>query len=295
VSRAPGRPVILVTGRDGQVGHELARSLSPLGEVVAVDVGDLDLRDAGGVRDFVRERRPSLVVNPAAYTAVDKAEGDAETARLINAAAPGVLAEEAARLGAPMVHYSTDYVFDGEKRAPYVEEDAPNPLGVYGRTKLAGEEAVRAAGGRHVVLRLAWVYGMRGSNFLLTMLRLAAERDELRVVADQSGAPTWCRPIAEATALVCRDLLRGEGPPSGVYHLPAGGETSWHGFAEAIFELAAARGLAKRPKVAPIGTADYPTPARRPSYSVMSGEKLEAAAGIALPHWRAQLELALGA
>jgi dTDP-4-dehydrorhamnose reductase len=287
------RPRILVTGRDGQVGFELVRALAPLGEIRAVDVGDVDLCDPDAIQDLVRGLRPSLIVNPAAYTAVDKAEIEADVARAVNAAAPGILAEEAARLGAPILHYSTDYVFDGAKREPYLEEDAPSPTGVYGRTKLEGEEAVRRSGARHVILRLAWVYGTRGHNFLLTMLRLGRERKSLRVVDDQIGSPTWCRLIAEASAVLCRDLLRGEGVPSGVYHLPAGGETSWHGFAQAIFDAAAAGGRGERPEIEAIPTSAYPTPARRPTYSVLSGKRLEAAAGIALPDWRVQLGLAL--
>ena len=287
------RPRILLTGRDGQVGFELVRALAPLGEVHAVDVGDVDLSDSGAVPDLVREVRPSIVVNPAAYTAVDRAESEADAARAVNAVAPGILAEEAARIGVPIVHYSTDYVFDGAKREPYVEEDAPNPTGVYGRTKLEGEEMVRRSGARHVILRLAWVYGTRGQNFLLTMLRLGRERRALRVVDDQVGAPTWCRMIAEASALVCRDLLAGTGLASGVYHLPAGGSTSWFGFAREIFDLAGDHAPEGRPTVEPIPTAAYPTPARRPAYSVLSGAKIAAASGIALPHWREQLRLAV--
>ena len=206
---------------------------------------------------------------------------------------PGILAEEAARLGAPIIHYSTDYVFDGAKREPYTEQDAPNPTGVYGRTKLEGEEAVRAVGARHVILRLAWVYGTRGNNFLLTMLRLGRERPELRVVNDQIGAPTWCRLVAEATAIVAQDLLRGAGVPSGIYHLPAGGETSWHGFAQAIFDIAAARGDFTRPALTAIPTSAYPTPAKRPPYSVLSGKRIEAMAGIILPDWREQVGMAM--
>jgi dTDP-4-dehydrorhamnose reductase len=293
MSRTGERPAILVTGRDGQVGFELVRALAPLGAIRAVDVADVDLRDSGAVRDLVRATRPALVVNPAAYTAVDRAESDVEAARAVNAEAPGILAEEAARLGAPIVHYSTDYVFDGAKRAPYVEEDAPNPTTAYGATKLAGEEAVRRAGGRHVVLRLAWVYGARGQNFLRTMLRLAREKRALRVVDDQIGSPTWSRMVAEATALICRELLAGGGPEPGVYHLPAGGSTSWYGFAREIFARGAALLPDGPPSVEPIPTAQYPTPARRPPYSVLSGAKIAAAAGLALPDWREQLGLVL--
>lgn len=223
------------------MGWELMRTLSPLGEITAPNSEELDLSEPGGIRAFVREVGPHLVVNAAAYTAVDRAEEEPELAAAINAAAPGVLAEEARRLGAALVHFSTDYVFDGEGTTPYTEEDHPNPINVYGRTKLAGERAVQGAGVPHLILRTSWVYGMRGKNFLLTILRLAREREELEVVHDQVGAPTWSRAIAEVTAQV---LSQGAGnffslleQKGGLYNLTAAGETSWYGFAKAIAEL----------------------------------------------------------
>ncbi|MBI3945541.1 MAG: dTDP-4-dehydrorhamnose reductase [Armatimonadetes bacterium] len=275
---------ILLTGKNGQVGWELQRTLAPLGRVTAVDVEDVDLTDAAAVRDLARRVRPRLIVNPAAYTAVDKAEEEPDLARAINAAAPGILAEEAKALGAPMIHYSTDYVFDGAKREPYAEEDAPNPMGVYGRTKLAGEEAVRASGARTVVLRLCWVYGARGRNFMLTMLRLGRERGTVRVVDDQIGSPTWCRMIAEGSAHIAARLLGRDDWEEGVYHLTAAGQTSWCGFARALF---AAHGVPAT--VVPITTAEYPTPARRPAYSVLSNRKVGERFGVALPGWETQL------
>ncbi len=292
------RPRILLTGGTGQLGWELARALAPLGQVVAPGRAGLDLADADGVRGAFRDAAPALVVNTAAHTAVDRAEGEPELARALNATAPGILAEEAARAGVPIVHFSTDYVFDGAGSAPYVEDDPTAPLGVYGRTKLEGEEAVAAAGGAHLVLRTSWVYGTRGHNFLLTMLRLARERDELRVVADQVGAPTWSRMLAEATAAILSPLRAGGGwriPPevSGVYHLSARGSTSWHGFAEAILAADPARAGHRARRVVPIATEEYPTPAPRPRYSVLNSERAERVFGVALPDWREQLELCL--
>lgn len=276
---------ILLLGRNGQVGWELERALAPLGRVMALGRAEADLSSPDALRRAVRDLRPRWIVNAAAYTAVDRAEEEPEAAFAANAAAPGVLAEEAKRAGAVLVHYSTDYVFDGRKGAPYVEDDAPNPLNVYGRSKLEGERAVQAAGCDHLVLRTTWVYGTRGKNFLLTMLRLMAERAEVRVVADQAGAPTWSRMIAGATAAVM--VKCAAGIPSGVYHLTAGGATTWHGFAQAIRDEA---GLAA--KVTPISTAEYPTPAVRPAYSVLDNGRLAAAFGVALPDWRASLAMA---
>ena len=282
---------ILLTGATGQVGYELERSLQALGEVVALDRARMDLSDLDQVRDMVRQVRPGLIVNPAAYTAVDKAESEPELAHRINALAPGVMAAEAALLGAAMVHYSTDYVFDGSKPGAYAESDAPGPINVYGRSKLAGEQAIAAAGIPHLILRTSWVYGMRGKNFLLTMLRLAAERDSLRVVADQHGAPTWSRTIADSTAAMLAQAHGGGAQwwesNSGIYHLCGQGETTWHGFTEAIVEAA---GLAC--KVLPITSADYPVPAPRPVNSVMTCEKLTARF-CHLPHWQVALRLCL--
>lgn len=281
---------ILLTGINGQVGHELQRMLQPLGEIVALDRTTLDLSDPAAIRAMVREVRPAIIVNPAAYTAVDKAESETELATAINAIAPGILAEEAQRLDALLVHYSTDYVYDGAKSTPYVEVDPTGPLGAYGRTKLAGEEAIRAAACRHLIFRTCWVYGLRGHNFLRTMLRLAAERDELRVVADQFGTPTWSRMIAATTALA---LARYTGQ-QGTYHLAAAGETSWHGFASAIVSLATETGtLSKTPPVRRITSADFPTPAQRPANSRLDCSRLADDFNLRLPDWEKQLRLCL--
>lgn len=290
---------ILVTGVNGQVGFELMRTLQGLGRVVAADRAALDLSNLDQVRALVREVRPTLIVNPAAYTAVDKAEDEVELAMRINGEAPGVLAEEAKKLGAALIHYSTDYVFDGEKEGAYVEDDLTNPQNVYGRSKLAGEQAIAVTGVNHLIFRTSWVYGTHGKNFLLTMLRLGAERPELKVVADQFGAPTWTNTIATLTAHAVAqaagmpDPAAWWGERSGVYHLCAGDATSWHGFAEAIFELAELAGLSSRPSVLPIPAASYPTPAKRPSNSRMSNEKLARIFGLAAPHWREALRLCL--
>jgi len=267
---------ILLTGRTGQVGWDLARLLPELGELRATDRGELDMADADSIRRVVRETRPALIVNAAAYTAVDKAESEPELAMRINGEAPGVLAEEAKRLGALFVHYSTDYVFDGEKAGAYVETDAPNPVSAYGRSKLTGERAVAASGCRHFVFRTSWVYAPRGRNFMLTILKVARERSELNVVDDQFGAPTSSAAIAEATMRAI-----GKGGGDGLYHMSAGGRTSWHGFAQAIVKSA---GLGTPVRAIP--TADYPTPARRPRNSMLDNAKLARDFGIALPDWR---------
>ncbi|WP_250452133.1 dTDP-4-dehydrorhamnose reductase [Caballeronia sp. ATUFL_M2_KS44] len=285
---------ILLTGVNGQVGFELARTLQGLGRVVAVDRSRLDLGDLDQVRRVVREVKPALIVNPAAYTAVDKAESDVEAAMRANGEAPGVLAEEAKRLGAALVHYSTDYVFDGTKESAYVEDDAVNPQNIYGKSKLAGEQAIAASGCDHLIFRTSWVYGARGKNFLLTMLRLGAERDELSVVADQIGAPTWSVTIAALTANVLAQAVAGDdgwwAQKSGVYHLTAGGSTSWHGFAQAIFALSASE---KKPEVKPIPASAYPTPAKRPANSRMSNRKLLDTFGLQAPDWQEALRLSL--
>jgi dTDP-4-dehydrorhamnose reductase len=288
------QPTILVTGVNGQVGYELLRSLQGLGRVVGLDRAGLDLADLDRVRAVVREVKPSIIVNPAAYTAVDKAETDEAAARRLNAEAPGVLAEEAARCGAALIHYSTDYVFDGTKDAPYVETDAVNPQNVYGQTKLEGEQAIEASGCAHLILRTSWVYGRRGKNFLLTMLKLGAERPELRIVADQIGAPTWSRTIAEATShIAAQGLAGGEDwwrERAGVYNFTAGGATSWHGFAESILKRAMGD---KAPTVTPIPASAYPVPAKRPANSRLSGRKLEEVFGLQLPDWQEALFLCL--
>jgi dTDP-4-dehydrorhamnose reductase len=288
---------ILLTGVTGQVGHELHRSLQGLGDIVALDRAGMDMSDLDSVRRTVREVRPELIVNPGAYTAVDQAEREPDLAMRVNGEAPGVMAEEAARIGAAMIHYSTDYVFDGTKQSPYTEEDATSPVSVYGRSKLAGEQAIATAGIPHLIFRTSWVYGLRGKNFLLTMRRLAQERDELRVVSDQHGAPTWSRTIADATAhSIARlstagrgldlDLLRAR---SGVYHLTAQGQTTWHGFAQTIV---AHRTTTGKPVVVPIATEDYPLPARRPANSALSCERF-VSLFCGLPQWDAALNLCL--
>jgi len=236
------------------------------------------------------------VVNAAAYTAVDKAESEPELAMKLNGRAPGILAEEAKKSGALLVHYSTDYVFDGSKTTPYVESDPTNPLGAYGRTKLAGDEAVRAAGGAHLIFRLCWVYGARGQNFMLTMMRLAREREKLRVVSDQMGCPTWSRMIAEATAPALRQTVAAGDPGAftGTYHMACSGVTSWHGFAQAIVNLMPGEGKKCR-SVDAILTADYPTAAKRPAYTALSCEKLKRTFGLQLPHWEESLKQVLEA
>ncbi len=275
---------ILLTGRDGQVGWELARLLPAIGDVAAFTRAELDLADPASIVDRVRAVKPDVIVNAAAYTAVDRAETDKEQAMLVNAAGPGFLAAEAQQRGALLVHYSTDYVFDGTKAAPYVETDPTHPLSVYGESKLAGERAIQAIGGRHLILRTSWVYAARGRNFLLTMLKLGREKPQLRVVDDQRGAPTWARDIASTTV----ELLKARSEASGVYHLTAGGATTWCGFAREIFRIA---GIAT--PVEPISTAEYPTPARRPANSVLSNEKMKNTFKVSLPSWGESLERCL--
>ena len=253
------------------------------------EVADFDQPDSLAV--LLQRICPDVVVNAAAYTAVDRAEEDRDAAWRANAEAPGVLARWCAQARVPLVHYSTDYVFDGQGRCAYREDDATSPLGVYGASKLAGEEAIRAAGGRHMIFRTAWVYAAHGQNFLHTMLRVGAEREELKVVADQVGTPTPAALIAEVTA----QALQHPAALSGTWHLTANGETSWHGFAEAIFYEAQVRGLiARRPKVLPITTAEYPTKARRPAYSRLDTTRLQADLGIVLPDWREGLVRVMG-
>lgn len=290
----PPRKRILLTGKNGQVGWELRRTLSTLGDVVAFNSAELDLADGSSLRETVQRLRPDIIVNAAAYTAVDKAESERSLAQAVNGAAPGILAEEAAKLGALLVHYSTDYVFNGAKETPYAEDDIPAPLGVYGASKLAGEDAVRAAGCRYLIFRTSWVYGGRGKNFLLTMLRLAKERAELRVVDDQFGAPTWSRAIAEASAQALAALPYQPTPETlwGTYHLTCSGRTTWHGFTQAILE-AAAPSLPRLPRLEAIPTSAYPLPAKRPANSLLSNTKLLQTFGIALPEWKEALALCM--
>jgi dTDP-4-dehydrorhamnose reductase len=281
---------ILLTGAAGQLGRELKRSLACLGEVVACDRRQLDLAQPDALRAAMRAIAPTVIVNAAAYTAVDKAEAEPAAADAINAVAPGILAEEARRLGALLIHYSTDYVFDGAKSAPYTEDDTPAPLSAYGRSKRAGELAIAAVGGRHLIFRTSWVYGLHGANFMKTMLRLGRRScetgDELRVIGDQIGAPTWTRHLADVTALI---LARKE-VPDGLYHLAAAGETSWHGYAEAIFAAAQTTGLLdKSPVIHRITSADYPLPAARPANSRLDCSRFHRDFGLALPDWRTGL------
>ena len=287
-------PRILLIGKIGQVGWELRRTLGPMAQVVCVDFPEIDLTSGDSIRRWVRETKPNIVINAAAYTAVDKAESEADKAMAINGVAPGILAEEAKNLGALLVHYSTDYVYDGTKTTPYVETDAPNPLGAYGRSKLAGDEAVRAVGGAHLIFRLCWVYGARGQNFMLTIMRLACEREKLRVVSDQVGCPTWSRIIAETTALALRQAAGASdwAALTGTYHLASSGVTSWQGFAQAILNLMPAEGK-KCSVVEAISTPEYPTPAKRPAYSVLACDKLERVFGLRLPHWEESLKQVL--
>lgn len=292
--RRAGQPVILVTGAAGQVGIEAVRALQGLGTIVAVDRNRVDLSQLDQVRNLVRETKPALIVNTAAYTAVDRAESEAQIAHVVNAEVPRVLAEEAARLDSLLIHYSTDYVFDGTKEGAYVEDDEPNPLNVYGRTKLAGEQAIAAVGGKHLVFRTSWVYGARGRNFMLTMLRLAKQEGaKISVVDDQIGAPTWSATIAALSAHVAARYSSGVDSPewwrkqAGIYHLTAAGETSWYGFACAIFEIMQRSGL----DVIPISSAGYPAPTRRPANSRLNCDKLSATFGVRAADWRTALAL----
>lgn len=289
-------PRILVPGRNGQVGWELQTALAPLGTVIGVDIGEMDLSNPDSIRRVMREKEPGIVVNAAAYTAVDKAESEPELAMQVNGIAPGILADEAKRLNALLVHYSTDYVFDGTKKGPYLEDDAPNPLSAYGRSKLAGEQAIISSGASHLIFRTSWVYAARGHNFVQTMLRLGRERSELRIVDDQIGAPTWAHFIAEATAKILAQV--GEDPEAirnhaGIYNLTSTGAVSWFGFARAIFAKAKARIGMAPPKLVPITTAEYPTPARRPLNSRLDTSKLAQTFGLTPPGWEAMLAACL--
>ncbi len=283
---------ILVTGANGQVGQALLATLPPLGRVVSVTRADCDLADPEAVRGLLDRIRPSIIVNAAAYTAVDKAESDADTAHAVNAMAPGVMASWAKANHASLIHFSTDYVFDGRLDRRYREEDAVHPLSVYGRTKLEGEEAIRAALGRHVILRTCWVYSPDGSNFLRTMLRLAKEREALKVVGDQIGAPTSAALIARVTAAVVEQILAGQ-EPWGTYHLSAKGETSWYGYARHAIRSARAAGMPLRldpDTIEEIATSAYPTPAARPANSRLDTAKLEKRFAVALEPWQQGVE-----
>jgi dTDP-4-dehydrorhamnose reductase len=287
---------ILLFGKDGQVGWELQRALAPLGELRALGRADADLAHPDTLRAPIAVFKPDVIVNAAAYTAVDKAESDAATAHRVNALAPGVLAEEAAAGGAWLVHYSSDYVFDGAKEGAYVEDDATNPLSVYGRTKCEGEQRIRASGARHLILRTSWVFSAHGGNFAKTMLRLAQERDSLNVIADQHGAPTGAELIADATALALHSL-RSAGPAasalSGTYHLAAAGATTWHGYAQHLLAQALARGFrlqATPDSVLPLSTQAWPAPAARPRNSRLDTRLFETTFGLRMPDWREHVD-----
>ena len=288
---SPSKKILLI-GKNGQVGAELLNALAPLGAVVALGSAECDLSKADQLRETVQRVRPDLIVNAAAYTAVDKAEAEPDLAKAVNADAPAILAEEAKKLNAALVHYSTDYVFDGSKAGPYTEEDDPQPINVYGKTKADGDAAVLTSGIPHFVFRTTWVYGLRGKNFLLTMQRLAGERDELKIVDDQIGTPTWSRTIAQTTANILTQMLENGAiqNASGLYNLSCSGQTSWFGFARAIIEPS---GLAHPPRLTPIPTAEFPTPAARPKNSVLSHEKMKNAFGILLPDWSDTLKSCL--
>jgi dTDP-4-dehydrorhamnose reductase len=277
---------ILLTGATGQLGSELAVSLSRH-DIVAPRRDQCDLSDPDSLRTVARESNPDLIINAAAYTAVDRAESEPALAHAINASAPAILADEARRRGVPLIHFSTDYVFDGKAKAPYGEDDATGPLNEYGRSKLEGERAVAQSGCIHLILRTSWVYSRQGRNFLLTIERLARERTELRIVDDQVGTPNWSRDLARATALLAergRDELSQK---SGIYHLTSHGRTTWHGFATAIVD---SMHLANPPTVIPIATSEYPTPAKRPGFTVLDGSRFSQYFGVVLPRWEDGLQ-----
>ncbi|AZF19068.1 dTDP-4-dehydrorhamnose reductase [Pseudomonas sp. R3-52-08] len=276
---------ILITGQHGQVSQELQQRLQGLGELIVLGRDQLDLAHAEQIRQQVRAHRPSLIINAAAHTAVDQAESEPDAAFAINAIAPGILAEEAKALGIPLIHYSTDYVFDGSKPAPYTESDSPNPLGVYGQSKLAGEQAIAAVGGKYLILRTSWVYSSHGKNFLLTMQRLLQEKPQMRIVADQIGAPTWAGTIANSTRALIERWQAGNAGDWGVYHLTAQGETSWFGFAEAIGQALRAAGKACA-ELEAIPSSAYPTPARRPLNSRLDCSRLQQQWQVSQSQWQ---------
>ena len=290
---------ILLTGKNGQVGSELNKILSQFGEVIATGRNEMNLADPSQIRHVVQQIKPKLIINAGAYTAVDKAESDQELAKAVNAVAPKILAEEAKNNDALLIHYSTDYSYNGKmNHRPYLESDSPAPNSVYGETKLQGDQAIKESGVSHLIFRTGWVYSKRGKSFLNTILKLAKEKNELRVVNDQTGTPTWCRSIAEATCKAIQNLLeKREGSLSktaanisGVYHMTCQGETNWHRFAQTILELSCPDNM---PKLLAISTKEYPTPAIRPTYSVLSNSKLKKNFGIELPHWEHALKQCL--
>ncbi|HSZ17211.1 MAG TPA: dTDP-4-dehydrorhamnose reductase [Terracidiphilus sp.] len=286
-----GAPRILILGSTGQVGSELQKTFADVGEILTLDRRAADLGHPESLRKIVRDAKPDVILNAAAYTAVDRAESEPEAAKAVNATAPKILAEEALRSGAILVHYSTDYVFDGTKAGPWIETDPVHPLNVYGASKLAGEQAITQVGGKFLIFRTSWVYGPRGSNFFLTMLRLGRERDLLKIVDDQIGAPTTSLEIARATCSVVNAVLPAASDAwAGTYHMTCGGSVSWCGFAKAIFAQGQRLLQGKTPQVLPIQSSDYPTPAKRPLNSVLSNEKLFARFKVRLPIWDAAME-----
>ncbi|MCU1727982.1 dTDP-4-dehydrorhamnose reductase [Pseudomonas sp. 7P_10.2_Bac1] len=292
MSQAPSPLKILISGKTGQVAVELTKRLAGLGELIVLGRDELDLSQPEQIRAQVRAHRPDLIINAGAHTAVDLAESEPDLAFAINAIAPGVFAQEAKALGIPLIHYSTDYVFDGSKHAPYTEDDQPNPLGVYGQSKLAGEQAIIAEGGQHLILRTSWVYSTHGKNFLLTMQRLLPQRTELRVVADQIGAPTWAGTIAQSTRALIERWQAGKPGAWGVYHLTAHGETSWFGFTQAIAEHLTAQGK-QCASLEPIPASAYPTPAARPQNSRLDCSRLAREWQVTQPDWRVALNACL--
>jgi len=285
---------ILLTGTNGQVGWELQRALGNSARVIALTREQLDLNQAEAIRQVVRAHQPDIIINPAAYTAVDKAESEPELAMAVNGIAPGIFAEEAKKLNATLIHYSTDYVFDGSQPTPYREGDTPNPQSVYGKTKLAGEKAIIDSGCKHLILRTSWVYGVHGGNFVNTILRLAKERNELRIVADQFGAPTWARLLANSTLQILQSWQAQNFADelSGVYHLTAAGRTNWHQYAQEIVRLAKKFDPAladKSLEIKPIETHEYPVPAKRPANSTLATDKISATFGLKLPDWQDDL------
>jgi len=280
-----GRLKILITGQHGQLSQALQQRLQGLGELIVLGRDRLDLAHVDQIREQVRGHRPDLIINAAAHTAVDQAESEPDAAFAVNATAPGVLAEEAKALGVPLIHYSTDYVFDGSKPAPYTEADTPNPLGVYGQSKLAGEQAIAAVGGEYLILRTSWVYSLHGKNFLLTMQRLLQEKPQMRIVADQIGAPTWAGTIANSTRALIEHWQAGQAGEWGVYHLTAQGETSWFGFAQAIGEHLRAAGKPCA-ELEAIPSSAYPTPAKRPLNSRLDCSRLQQQWQVSQPSWQ---------
>ena len=287
---------ILLLGKNGQVGWELVRTLLPLGEVIALDRQQMDFTHIEALRQTIQTIRPDVIVNAVAYTAVDKAESDQESAFLCNATAVDAIAQEAKKISALLIHYSTDYIFDGTKNASYLEDDAVNPLNVYGKSKLAGENAIIASGVDYLIFRTTWVFAARGQNFLKSILRLAAERDTLNIVADQIGAPTWARVIAQTTAHIVEQVKQERQNKlfvSGVFHLTSAGDTSWHGFTQKIVEFASPHCQLKTRVISPIATSDYPTPAKRPLNSRLCTDKLTQRFGIVMPTWETSLKLCM--